>query len=60
MKAKTIIQEIQKLPLEDQRYIVEAAKQLIRKQEEKSQMEKAAEALYSAYLTDPELTAFTY
>ena len=59
MKAQEIINEMQKLPVRQKIYVKEQAIHLIRKQEEESQMKKAANSLYADYLTDRELTLFT-
>ena len=59
MKAKELIKEIQKLPVQKRIYVIERSMNLIRKQEEEDQMKKAADELYEDYLTDKELTAFT-
>jgi hypothetical protein len=59
MKTKELIKEIQKLPVRKRIYVLERSMHLLRKQEEKSQMKKAAEALLDDYLTDKELTVFT-
>jgi len=59
MKTTELIKEIQKLPLRKRIYVIERTIRLIRKQEEDSQMEIAAEALYEDYKDNKELTAFT-
>ncbi len=59
MKTTELIKEIQKLPLRKRIYVIERTIRLIRKQEEASQMEIAAEALYEDYKDNKELTAFT-
>lgn len=59
MKTNELIKEIQKLPVAERIYVMERSMHLIRKQEEEYQMKKAAEELYTNYLTDKELTAFT-
>jgi hypothetical protein len=59
MKTTELIKEIQKLPLRKRIYIIECTIRLIRKQEEASHMEIAAEALYEDYKDNKELTAFT-
>lgn len=59
MKTKELINEIQKLPVRKRIFVIERSMHLMRKQEEESQMKKAADDLYVDYLADKELTAFT-
>lgn len=59
MKVKALINEIQKLPVSQRIYIIERSMYLIRKQEERNSMSKAADDLYEVYLNDKELTAFS-
>jgi hypothetical protein len=59
MKTRDLIKEIQKLPVSERFYIIERSMQLIRKQEDESQMRKAVDLLYEDYVADEELTAFT-
>ncbi|WP_439482805.1 hypothetical protein [Cyclobacterium plantarum] len=59
MKTRDLIKEIQKLPISERFYIIERSMQLIRKQENESQMKKAVDLLYEDYVADEELTAFT-
>ncbi|NHE57814.1 hypothetical protein [Cyclobacterium plantarum] len=59
MKTRDLIKEIQKLPVSERFYIIERSMQLIRKQENESQMKKAVDLLYEDYVADEELTAFT-
>ncbi len=59
MDTKELIREIQKLPVQKRIYVIERSIHLIRKQEEESQLKQAAEELFSDYLSDNELTAFT-
>lgn len=59
MKTKELILEIQKLPVQKQIYVIERSLHFLRKQEDISQMEKAASELYQDYTRDKELTAFT-
>ncbi len=59
MKTKELINELQKLPVKKRIYVIERTMQLIRKQEEKSQMTTAADTLYEDYKKDKELTQFT-
>jgi hypothetical protein len=59
MKTAEIIKEIQNLPVTQRIYVVEKTIHSIRKQEEKTQMAKAADTLKDDYETDRELTMFT-
>jgi len=59
MRTNEIIREIQRLPISKRIYVVEKTIQSIRIQDDKNEMKKAADALYSYYKTDNELTAFT-
>jgi hypothetical protein len=47
------------LPVSKRIYVVEKTIHSIRTQEDKNVMKKAADELYSDYMTDNELTAFT-
>ncbi|RFP66423.1 hypothetical protein D0N36_03495 [Hymenobacter lapidiphilus] len=58
MTTAAILREIQKLPLAEKLRVVENTLENIQA-EKTSRLEKAAEALYHDYATDPELTAFT-
>jgi hypothetical protein len=59
MKTEEILREIRRLPLKKRIYVIEKAIHSIREQEEKDQMSKAVDTLYSDYKNDKELTAFT-
>ncbi len=59
MQTLEIIQEIQRLPLNKKFYVVEETIKSIKKEETSHQLEFAANALYSDYKNDKELTAFT-
>jgi len=59
MKTTELIKEIEKLPVQKRIFVIERALQSIRRNEENSQMKKAAELLYHVYTTDSELTAFS-
>ena len=59
MRTNDIIKEIKRLPISKRIYVVEKTIHSIRTQEDKNVMKKAADALYSDYKTDNELTAFT-
>jgi len=59
MTTNEIIREIQNLPIEKRIYVIEKSIHSMRKYEELSQMEKAAELLLSDYNDDKELKAFT-
>ncbi len=58
MGTHEIIREIKRLPIAKRIYVIEKALQSIRKQEDRSAMEKAADDLLSDYKSDLELTAF--
>ncbi len=59
MSTNKIIEEIQRLPIQERIYVIEKTIHSIRKYEEKNQMKKAANDLYPDYVSDKELTAFT-
>ena len=59
MKTEEILREIRRLPVKKRIYVIEKAIHSIREQEEKDQMTKAVDTLYSDYKNDKELTAFT-
>lgn len=59
MRTSEIIKEIQRLPIPKRIYVIEKSMRLIRIQESKSNLKKAADSLISDYKTDSELTAFT-
>ncbi len=59
MNTDELLREIEKLPLHKRMYLVEKTLHTIRKTEDLNQMNLAAEALYSDYKTDKDLTAFT-
>jgi hypothetical protein len=59
MKTEEILREIKRLPVKKRIYVIEKAIHSIREQEEKDQMTKAVDTLYSDYKNDKELTAFT-
>jgi hypothetical protein len=59
MQTVDIIQEIQRLPLTKQFYVMEETLKSIKKEEIKHQMEMAVDALYDDYVNDKELTVFT-
>jgi tRNA(Ser,Leu) C12 N-acetylase TAN1 len=59
MRTIDIIKEIKRLPVSKRIYVVEKTIHSIRTQEDKNVMKKAADELYSDYMTDNELTAFT-
>lgn len=59
MRTNDIIKEIQRLPIPKRIYVVEKTMHSIRTNEDKNVMKKAADALYSDYKTDKELTSFT-
>jgi hypothetical protein len=59
MRTNEILKEIKRLPVRKRIYLIEKAIHSIREQEEKDQMKKAVDELYSDYKNDKELTAFT-
>ncbi len=59
MQTTQLIQEIQKLPLSKKFYIVEETIKSIKNDEFNSQMEYAANELYTEYKTNKNLTSFT-
>jgi len=59
MRTNEIIKEIKRLPVSKRIYVVEKAIHSIRMQEKAKTLENAANALYSDYKNDIELTAFT-
>lgn len=59
MRTNEIIKEIKRLPVSKGIYVVEKAIHSIRMQENAKTLENAANALYSDYKNDIELTAFT-
>lgn len=59
MRTNEIIKEIQPLPISKRIYVLEKTIHSLRRQEEKSQMEKAADLLLDDYQSYPELTIFT-
>jgi len=59
MRTTELIKEIEKLPVQKQIFVIERTLQSIRRNEENSQMKKAAELLYHDYTKDSELTAFS-
>ena len=59
MEVKSIVQEINRLPLNKKFYLVEETIKSIKCEETNYQLEFAADALYNDYVNDNELTAFT-
>jgi len=59
MQTNEIIEEISKLPISKRLYIVEKVMSSIRLENEKNEMEAAAELLVSEYEENKELTIFT-
>jgi hypothetical protein len=59
MEPSEIIKEIKRLSVDKRLIIVEQTLKSIRESENKKQLEAAAEALYSDYTADKELTALT-
>ncbi|MGM0531170.1 MAG: hypothetical protein ACQER7_07450 [Bacteroidota bacterium] len=52
MKTEEILREIKRLPVKKRIYVIEKAIHSIREQEEKDQMSKAVDSLYSDYKND--------
>jgi len=59
MRTTELIKEIKRLPFQQRIYVIEKSIHSIRTQEDTSQMKKAADALFTDYNTDKELTEFT-
>jgi hypothetical protein len=59
MQTEDLIQEIQHLSLNKRFRVVEETLKSIKKEELRQQMQLAAEELYSDYINDKDLTAFT-
>jgi hypothetical protein len=59
METEEIIKEIKKLTIKDRLKIIEKTAKTIQDEDEKEQMRKAADQLYSDYKDDADLTAFT-
>jgi len=59
MQANKILEEISKLPITKRLYVVEKTMNSIRIEEEKNEMERAAEILLPEYEENEELTIFT-
>lgn len=59
METKVILDEINKLPVEDKMYVVERTIKSIREKEIKEKMAKAVSELMEEYKSNKELTAFT-
>ncbi len=59
MRTSEILREIRRLPIGKRIFVIEKAIRDMRKNEDKNQMEKAAEALSSDYREVQDLTIFT-
>ena len=59
MNTKDLIQELERLPIQERMYVIERLLHSIRIQADLNQMQEAAETLYQDYKTDQELTALT-
>lgn len=59
MSTVDILLEIKRLPVSEQRMVVEEALRAIRLEERRVQMRAAADRLHNDYKTDTELIAFT-
>lgn len=60
MEVKTIVQEIQRLPLSKKFFVMEQTLKSIKKEELSLQTEKAVDTLYDDYANDTELKTFPY
>lgn len=60
MEVKTIVKEIQRLPLSKRFFVMEQTLKSIKKEELNLQTEKAVDMLYDDYSNDKELTAMSY
>lgn len=59
MRTTELIKEIQKLPIQKRIFVIEKSIHSLRKNEDATQMKKAAELLYSDYKSNKELTDLT-
>lgn len=59
METKVILDEINKLPIEDKMYVIERTIKSIRKIEIKEKMTRAVSELMEEYRSNKELTVFT-
>lgn len=59
METLEIINEINRLPIAKRIYVLEKTLNSIRKNEESESLNKAAKLLFSNYVNDDELTAFS-
>ncbi len=59
METKELIKEIQRLPINKQKVLIEQALESIRESEMKKKMEYAVDSLVNDYHADKELTIFT-
>lgn len=59
MEAKELIEEIERLPIQERIWLIERTLKTIRTNEIKDKIETAVKELYTDYKTDKELTAFT-
>ncbi len=59
MRTNELIKEIQRLPIQKRMFVIEKTIHSLRKQENSSEMKKAANTLFSDYMTDKELVVFT-
>lgn len=60
MELKTIVKEIQRLPLSKRFFVMEETLKSIKKEELNHQAEKAVDVLYDDYTNDKELTTISY
>jgi hypothetical protein len=60
MEVKTIVKEIQRLPLSKRFFVMEQTLKSIKKEELNHQTEKSVDMLYDDYTNDKELTTISY
>ena len=59
MRTSEIIKEIQRLPVKDRILVIEKTVHSLRIPKDSNLMKKAAERLYTDYISDKDLTLFT-
>ena len=59
MRTNQILQEIERLPIQQRIWVIEKTLKSIREKENRKKMELAAEELFEDYQKDYELTVFT-
>ncbi len=60
MEVKTLVKEIQRLPLSKRFFVMEQTLKSIKKEELNHQTEKSVDMLYDDYTNDKELTTISY